>query len=98
MCPGPLRATRSSNPFPDPPSCRAGLQDLRLAGLPPGAALALVGGSILDASSSRESLIVHRIVIGEGRDFPELRDWFFAHAVMPSQAILTEYLEGEIAA
>src|SRR3546814_2285420 len=54
--------------------------------------------SILDASISRESLLVHRIVIGEGRDFPELRDWFFAHAVMPSQAILTEYLEGEIAA
>src|SRR3546814_1100489 len=54
--------------------------------------------SILDASISRESLLVHRIVIGEGRDSPELRDWFFAHAVMPSQAILTEYLEGEIAA
>src|SRR3546814_3123385 len=76
----------------------ARLQDLSLSGLPPESALALVGESILDASISRESLLVHRIVIGEGRDFPELRDWFFAHAVMPSQAILTEYLEGEIAA
>ena len=76
----------------------ARLQDLSLSGLPPESALARVGESILDASISRESLLVHRIVIGEGRDFPELRDWFFAHAVMPAQAILTEYLEGEIAA
>src|SRR3546814_2943428 len=57
----------------------ARLQDLSLSGLPPESALALVGESILDASISRESLLVHRIVIGEGRDFPELRDWFFAH-------------------
>jgi len=76
----------------------ARLQDLSLSGLPPESALARVGESILDASISRESLLVHRIVIGEGRDFPELRDWFFAHAVMPAQAILTEYLEGEVAA
>src|SRR3546814_5035564 len=51
----------------------ARLQDLSLSGLPPESALALVGESILDASISRESLLVHRIVIGEGRDFPELR-------------------------
>ena len=76
----------------------ARLQDLSLSGLPPASALAQVGESILDASISRESLLVHRIVIGEGRDFPDLRDWFFTHAVMPAQAILTEYLEGEIAA
>src|SRR3546814_10112357 len=76
----------------------ARLQDLSLSGLPPESALALVGESILDASISRESLLVHRIVIGEGRDFPELRDWFFAQIGMPSQAILTEYLEGDIAA
>jgi len=74
------------------------LQDLSLSGLPPQTALQQVGESILDASISRESLLVHRIVIGEGRDFPELRDWFFAHAVMPAQAILTDYLEHEIAA
>lgn len=76
----------------------ARLQDLRLSGLPPEAALQQVGESILEASISRESLLVHRIVIGEGKDFPELRDWFFANAVMPAQAILTEYLENEISA
>jgi len=74
------------------------LQGLSLSGLPPEAALLQVGESILDACISRESLLVHRIVIGEGRDFPELRDWFFTHAVMPAQAILTDYLEHEIAA
>jgi AcrR family transcriptional regulator len=76
----------------------ARLQGLSLSGLPPERALQQVGENILDASISRESLLVHRIVIGEGRDFPELRDWFFAHAVMPAQAILTDYLENEIAA
>ena len=76
----------------------ARLQDLRLSGLPPEAALQRVGESILDASISRDSLLVHRIVIGEGRDFPALRDWFFAHAVRPAQAILTQYLENEVAA
>jgi len=76
----------------------ARLQDLSLSGLPPEAALQQVGESILEASISRESLLVHRIVIGEGKDFPELRDWFFANAVRPAQAILTEYLENEIGA
>lgn len=76
----------------------ARLQDLSLSGLPPESALRQVGESILDASLSRESLLVHRIVIGEGRDFPDLRDWFFAHAVMPAQALLTEYLRTEIEA
>ncbi|HZW17599.1 MAG TPA: TetR/AcrR family transcriptional regulator [Luteimonas sp.] len=76
----------------------ARLQDLSLSGLPPEAALLQVGESILEASVSRESLLLHRIVIGEGKDFPELRDWFFSHAVMPAQGILTDYLENEIAA
>ncbi len=74
------------------------LQDLSLSGLPPETALLQVGESILDASISRESLLVHRIVTGEGRDFPDLRDWFFNNAVLPAQAILTDYLEQEIAA
>jgi AcrR family transcriptional regulator len=74
------------------------LQCLSLSGLPPESALRHVGESILDASLSRESLLVHRIVIGEGRDFPGLRDWFFAHAVMPAQAMLAEYLQQEIEA
>src|SRR5690606_34593779 len=70
----------------------ARLQDLSLSGLPPQAALQQVGECILASSISRESLLVHRIVIGQGRDFPDLRDWFFANAVMPAQAILTAYL------
>ncbi|HVI57640.1 MAG TPA: TetR/AcrR family transcriptional regulator [Luteimonas sp.] len=76
----------------------ARLQDLSLSGLPPEAALRQVGDSLLDAVLSRESLLVHRIVIGEGKDFPDLRDWFFDNAVMPSQAILADYLDQEIQA
>ncbi len=76
----------------------ARLQDLSLSGLPPEAALRQVGESLIEAILSRESLLVHRIVIGEGKDFPDLRDWFFDNAVLPAQAILTEYLEQEIKA
>lgn len=76
----------------------ARLQDLSLSGLPPEAALRQVGESLLEAVLSRESLLVHRIVIGEGKDFPDLRDWFFDNAVMPAQAILADYLEQEIRA
>ena len=74
------------------------LQCLHLSGLAPEAALQQVGESIIDSVLSRESLLVHRIVIGEGKDFPGLRDWFFEHAVAPAQAIVCEYLEQEIAA
>lgn len=74
------------------------LQRLNLSGLPPESALRQVGEGILDATLTPESLLLHRIVIGEGRDFPGLRDWFFDHAVMPAQAILTEYLDHEIGA
>lgn len=76
----------------------ARLHDLSLSGLPPAAALQQVGESILEAVLSRDSLLVHRIVIGEGRDFPDLRDWFFAHAVMPAQELLADYLQQEIEA
>jgi AcrR family transcriptional regulator len=76
----------------------ARLQDLSLSGLPPEAALRQVGESLVESILSRESLLVHRIVIGEGKDFPDLRDWFFDNAVMPAQAILADYLEQEIKA
>src|SRR3546814_14229644 len=76
----------------------ARLQDLSLSGLPPESALALVGESILAASIRRDSLLVHRIVIGRRRDFPALSDWFFPHGVIPMHAHPTQYLKGEIRA
>ncbi|WP_242107344.1 TetR/AcrR family transcriptional regulator [Luteimonas aquatica] len=72
------------------------LQALNLSGLPPQIALRQAGENMIDSVLTRESVLIHRIVIGEGRDFPGLRDWFFENAVAPAQAMLTDYLKHEI--
>jgi len=41
---------------------------------------------------------VHRIVINQGLEFPELRDWFFEHGTAPMQQALRQYFEREHAA
>lgn len=38
-----------------------------------------------------ERTVSHRIVIGEGLAFPELRDWFFEHGVDPAHTRLADY-------
>jgi hypothetical protein len=48
--------------------------------------------------ATAESVVIHRIVIGEGQSFPEMRDWFFDHAVAAVRGSLREYFEQEVAA
>ncbi len=45
-----------------------------------------------------ERTVSHRIVIGEGLAFPELRDWFFEHGVEPAHLRLEEYFARQAAA
>jgi len=45
-----------------------------------------------------QRVVVHRIVINQGLEFPELRDWFFEHGVAPMQHTLSQYFEREKAA
>jgi len=45
-----------------------------------------------------QRIVVHRIVINQGLEFPELRDWFFEHGIAPMQQILSQYFEREHAA
>lgn len=73
------------------------MQHLHLAGLPPQQALGLVAERIADSMSSTESQVVHRIAIGEGQSFPDLRDWFFDQAVQSVRDTLTEYFEQQVA-
>jgi len=47
---------------------------------------------------SPQRIVVHRIVINQGLEFPELRDWFFEHGIAPMQQILSQYFEREHAA
>lgn len=74
------------------------MQPINLAGLPPEQALHMAAEGIAGHMTSTHSLVVHRIAIGEGQSFPDLRDWFFDYAVESVRSNLTEYFEQEIAA
>jgi len=76
----------------------ARLQDLNLSGLPPEQALRQAAERIAEGMATAESVVVHRIVIGEGQSFPDMRDWFFDHAVAAVRGSLSEYFEQEVAA
>lgn len=74
------------------------LQDLNLSGLSPEQALRRAAVRIAEGLAAPESVVVHRIVIGEGQSFPALRDWFFDHAVSSLRNTLRDYFEQEVVA
>jgi AcrR family transcriptional regulator len=74
------------------------LEDLNLSGLPPEQALRQAAERIAESMATPESVVIHRIVIGEGQSFPAMRDWFFDHAVAAVRGSLREYFEQEVAA
>ena len=74
------------------------LQTLNLSGLPPEQALRQTAERIAESLCTTESMVVHRITIGEGQSFPDLRDWFFDHAVQSVRTDLENYFEQEISA
>ncbi len=74
------------------------LQDLKLEGLAPEQALRQAAVQIADGLAAPESVVVHRIVIGEGQSLPTLRDWFFDNAVASLRNTLRVYFEKEVAA
>ena len=75
-----------------------GMEPLNLSGLPPEQALSLTAARIAENLCTTQSMVVHRITIGEGQSFPDLRDWFFDHAVQAVRDDLTSYFEQEISA
>ena len=74
------------------------LQDLNLSGLSPEDALQQAAERIAEGMCTAESVVIHRIVIGEGQSFPNMRDWFFDHAVAAVRTSLADYFEQEVAA
>ena len=76
----------------------ARLTGLNLSGLPPEQALRQAAERIAEGMATADSVVIHRIVIGEGQSFPEMRDWFFDHAVAAVGGKLREYFEQEVAA
>lgn len=71
------------------------LRDLHLTGLPADQALRQAAERIAEYMTTPESVVVHRIVIGEGQSFPTLRDWFFDHAVASLRDSLSDYFRQE---
>ena len=74
------------------------METLNLSGLPPEQALRLAAERIAQSMTTAEMMVVHRIAIGEGQSFPDLRDWFFDHAVAAVREKLSDYFEQEMAA
>ena len=74
------------------------LQDLKMEGLRPEQALGQAAVRIAEGLAVPESVVLHRIVIGEGQSFPALRDWFFEHAVASLRNTLRDYFAQEVAA
>jgi len=65
---------------------------------PPETALYTATERMVAETLTPQRIVVHRIVINQGLEFPELRDWFFEHGTAPMQQILRQYFEREHAA
>jgi len=77
---------------------RSSIQALILDDMEPEHALRAVAEEIAEQISTREAQVVYRIALGEGSSFPDLRDWFFEHAVASVRSTLSRYFELQIAA
>lgn len=72
-----------------------GLDVLVRSDLPPDEALPMAAERMVEEILSPGRIVTHRIVIAEGLNFPELRDWFMEHGVTPAERALTQYFERE---
>jgi len=64
-------------------------------GLSPDAALAAAAERMVAEILTPQRIVIHRIVIAQGLEFPELRDWFFEHGVAPALTALAQYFARE---
>ena len=71
------------------------LQKLQDSPLPPEQALPIAAEDMLEEILSSRHIVTHRIVVGEGMNFPDLRDWYFEHGVAPANRRLAEYFARE---
>jgi len=64
-------------------------------GLMPEVALTTAADRMIAETLTPQRIVVHRIVIAQGLEFPELRDWFFAHGFAPARQTLAGYFTRE---
>ncbi|MFT3756112.1 MAG: TetR/AcrR family transcriptional regulator [Pseudoxanthomonas sp.] len=75
-----------------------GLASLQESTLPPEQALAVATDRMLEEMLAPSRIVTHRIVLAEGTEFPELRDWFITHGVQTAERSLAEYFARETTA
>jgi len=63
--------------------------------MPPESALYTATERMVAETLTPQRIVVHRIVINQGLEFPELRDWFFEHGTAPMHKALRQYFERE---
>ncbi len=68
---------------------------LHRSDLPPEEALPAAAERMVEETLSPGRIVTHRIVVAEGLNFPELRDWFMEHGVAPAEGQLSAYFERE---
>lgn len=71
------------------------LDELMLSTLPPEQALEQAAYRMVEEMLTPARIACHRIIIAEGMNQPELRDWFHAHGVQPMEALLSRYFTRE---
>ncbi|MFT3762527.1 MAG: TetR/AcrR family transcriptional regulator [Pseudoxanthomonas sp.] len=76
----------------------AGLASLQESTMPPEEALAVATDRLLEEMLTPSRIVTHRIVLAEGTEFPELRDWFMVHGVQTAEHSLASYFMRETAA
>jgi len=64
-------------------------------GLSPLVALTTAAERMIAETLTPQRIVVHRIVIAQGLEFPKLRDWFFEHGVAPAHRTLAQYFTRE---
>jgi len=79
-------------------SLGAGMVALLDPDIAPDEALHAATEHMIAETLTPQRIVVHRIVINQGLEFPELRDWFFEHGTAPMQQALRHYFEREHAA
>ncbi|MGV8941425.1 MAG: TetR/AcrR family transcriptional regulator [Lysobacter sp.] len=72
--------------------------DVCQSALPPEEVLHALARRFVETIVSVESQALLRNIIGDGHSFPELRDWYFEHAIGTTNHLLAEYLQRQEAA
>ncbi|MFT4257519.1 MAG: TetR/AcrR family transcriptional regulator [Pseudoxanthomonas sp.] len=75
-----------------------GLASLQETTLPPEEALAIATDLMLEEMLTPGHIVTHHIVVAEGAEFPELRDWFMTHGVQTAERSLARYFARETVA